>query len=227
MLDRLDPTEWARPEGIVEMAVSKASGRLPSDTTPSDMIATEVFASFAVPNTEDSSYETVRIESISGRRATKWSPELFVEEKQFRIHRSPLASLWPSWQAAIDEWAKENGDDQPPTESANDIHNAAHAENIPEIVITSPSSLSAVPSDARTVEIEVEINDPGNGMKEVIYTMNGHQQFRITDSPYNGQIRLPFRPQIGDIIEVSAIAVDRYGYNSSSEIQLRIEAAEE
>lgn len=225
ILPRLETAAWPRPDKIKEVAISRASGLLPSDSTPSDMIATEVFADFAVPTADDNSYETVRIETISNRRATKWSPELFVEEKDFRIHRSPLAGTWPNWQDAINAWAKENDQEQPPTETANDIHNAAHAENNPEIVITSPKSLSAVSPDDRTVDIEVDISDVGNGVQEVRFNMNGHQQYIAVDAPYEGRIRLPFRPQDGDIIEVSATVVDIYGYNSTSEIQLRVSSS--
>ena len=72
-----------------------------------------------------------------------YSPVRFVEEKKpSRVHRSILADLWPNWQAGVDAWAATNGDEQPPKETAEDIHNAITSANVPEINITNPSSLS-------------------------------------------------------------------------------------
>ena len=64
MSARLDATEWVKPEGIKEVAVSKASGKLPGPDTPSDMIATEVFASFSVPTEIDDAYQKVEVKQF-------------------------------------------------------------------------------------------------------------------------------------------------------------------
>ena len=102
MSARLDATEWVKPEGIKEVAVSKASGKLPGPDTPSDMIATEVFASFSVPTEIDDAYQKVEVETISNLLATDYSPEEFVVEKTYRVHKSILADLWPRWKEGID-----------------------------------------------------------------------------------------------------------------------------
>ncbi len=222
VLDRLEPTNWNRPTEIKEMAISLASGKLPSDETPSDMIATEIFASYAVPTEIDASYITVLIETITDRLATLYSPSDAVEEITYRIHRSFLADRWPNWQTGIDEWAEKEGEDQPPTESAEDIHNSSTASSPPDITITSPLSLSAVSTDERTVEIEVEVLDTGNGLTEVEYIVNDQVQYHAYDDPYTGTIRIPTSASDGTILEVTARAVDQFGYSASSTIQLRI-----
>jgi len=222
VLDRLEPTNWPRPEEIAEVAVSKASGKLPSDETPSDMIKTEVFASFAVPTEIDNSYSTVEIETITNRLATEFSPEDTVEEKTFRIHRSLFAEIWTNWQTAIDSWAAENDEDQPPTEYANDIHNAVTASNVPEISIISPLSLSSVDIKDKMIEILVEILDEGNGLSEVEYTVNDNINYHATNDPYSGNVRVPVTASEGSILNVSARAIDQYGYSATSTIQLRV-----
>lgn len=221
ILDKFEPTVWPRPEGITEIAVSKASGKLPSPNTPSDMITTEVFASFSVPTEIDDSYQTVKIEKVSNRLATQYSPEEFVEERSFRIHKSILSEIWPTWQAAIDKWAEAQGEgEKAPTEDASDIHNAETASNIPSLTIVSPNSLETI--DGGNADIEVEIQEEGNGIKEVVYSIDGVVQYHATDGDYSGIVRFPSNAEPGAIVEVTAKVYDIYGYSGSSTIQLRV-----
>jgi membrane peptidoglycan carboxypeptidase len=224
ILDKLESTSWNRPAGIKDIAVSKASGKLPSKQTPSEMIATEIFASFAVPTEIDNSYQTLMIETISNRIATEYSPADVLEEKNFIIHRSPLASRWPHWQAAIDEWAKEQGEEvsTPPSEIATDIHNEITSKRIPQLVILSPSTNSSIEENAKTLDIEVDILDPGNGIKEVKFYINGNIQYREQKAPYQGFVRIPTTSKDGDILEIEVRIVDIYGYSSSSSIEVKV-----
>jgi hypothetical protein len=224
VLDRLEPTEWPRPEEIKEYAVSKASGKLASDDTPSDMITTEVFASFAIPTEVDDSYQVVEVESVTDRLATEYSPEEFVEEKVYRLHVSPLADEWPSWQQDIIDWVNslEEGEyETPPTEYADDIHNAVTAANAPSLTITSPLSLSAIDA-SDPPEIEVELLSAGNGLDEVVFLVNDKITFRSSEAPYTGSIRIPTTASEGTILEITAKVYDEYGYSGESSIQLRI-----
>jgi membrane peptidoglycan carboxypeptidase len=230
VLDQIEPTNWNRPIEIQEVAISKASGKLSNnENTPSEMVGTDIFASFAVPTEEDDSYQSILVESITGRLATEWSPENFVEEKTFRVYRSILADYWPSWQTAIDEWIATSEDETleaAPTELASDIHNEESSANKPEIIITDPISLSGIPADSRTKDIEINVEDVGNGIEKVVFSLNGTVQFRSTEAPYTGTIRLPFLASEGTILTVEAEAIDVYGYSSTSSIQLRISNAE-
>jgi len=226
ILDKLEPTQWVKPEGIEEVAVSKASGKLPSDQTPSDMISTEVFASFSVPTEIDDAFKTVKVESITGRLATPYSPEDVVTEKTYRIHHSILPEVWPSWESGVQAWANARDEgEKPPTEYADDIHNAKTAANPPRIAIVSPSSLSTV-SD-KTVDIEIDIQSYGNGLNEVTYLVNDQIQYHSTSEPYSGTIRIPTNAKEGTVLEVTAKAVDQYGYSSTSSIQLRVGSEED
>jgi len=219
ILNRLEPTEWVRPAGIKEVAISKASGKLPSQYTPSDMIRTEIFADFAVPSEQDDSYQVVKVENISGRLATPYSPADSIEEKTYRVHKED----WINWQSDIDAWAETQGEEgRPPTEYADDIHNAETAANIPELAITSPTSLSSLSSSERWHDVEVEILDTGNGIKEVQYLLDGDVKFHANEAPYTGRIPLPASAGEGTILELTAKIIDQYGYSSESTIQVRV-----
>lgn len=218
VLSRLEPTEWVRPAGIKEIAISKASGKLPSEFTPSEMIRTEIFADFAVPTEKDDAYQTLEIETVTGRLATEYSPADSVEERSYRVHKED----WANWQSDIDAWAAEQGEDEKaPTEYADDIHNAETAANIPEVLIIDPTNLSSIDISERLHEITVEIVDEGNGIKEVQFLLNGDLKFHANESPYNGMISIPITATVGTIFEVTAKIIDEYGYSSTSTIQLR------
>lgn len=224
ILSRLESTTWPRPEGIKDIAVSKASGKLPGDETPSDMIGTDVFASFAIPTEVDDSFQTIRVEKISNRLATEYSPEEFVTQKVYRIHKSILAELWPTWQIGIDEWLKETDADIAPTESAENIHNAETAANAPEIIITNPPSLSEF--SERSQSIEVELQSEGNGFDRVEFLLNGQVQYTEKEFPYTGKVRMPTNLSPGETVEVTAKVYDRYGYSGTSTIELKIAETE-
>jgi hypothetical protein len=219
ILTRLEPTEWARPQGITEVAVSKASGKLPGADTPSDMVHTEVFADFAVPTEIDDAYQTVKIETVTNRLATEYSPADVVEEKAYRIYKED----WSNWQSDIDAWAMEQKFEMPPAEYADDIHNAETASHIPSVAITSPGTLSGVSKEDKLVDVTVEISDVGNGLDEVQFTVNGILPYHAKEAPYDGKIRIPVTAKVGDILEVQAKAIDQYGYSSTSTIELRVE----
>ena len=219
ILTRLEPTEWARPSGITDIAVSKASGKLPGSSTPSDMVHTEIFADFAVPTEIDDAFQNVKIETVTNRLATEYSPADAVEEKSFRIYKED----WSNWQNDIDAWVKEQAFEMPPTEFAEDIHNAETASHVPTITIVSPSSLSGVSKADKLVDVQVEISSTGNGLSEVVYTVNGVLPYHAKNAPYDGKIRIPVTSKSGDILEVQAKVVDQYGYSSTSTIELRVE----
>ncbi|MEK9159656.1 MAG: penicillin-binding protein [Patescibacteria group bacterium] len=224
VLNRLEPTEWQRPAGIKEIAVSKASGKLASESTPPDMVTTEIFADFAVPTELDDAYVNVKIETVTKRLATEYSPEDVVEGRSYRIHKED----WSNWQDDIDAWAAtQEGNSQPPTQSASDIHNAETAANIPEIAITDPSSLSSISKEVRLHDVEVDILDNGNGVDRVEFYVDDDLRYTSPESPFTGRISIPTTTRAGSVIEVTAKVVDQYGYSSKSTIQLRVTDEEE
>lgn len=218
VLVRLEPTEWQRPAGIKEVAISKASGKLAGESTPADMITTEIFADFAVPTEVDDAYVKVKIETITMRLATEYSPADAVEERSYRVHKED----WSNWQNDINVWAETQGDDQPPSESASDIHNAETASNIPEISIVSPTTLSSLDRSERLHDITVDVLDEGNGVDRVEYYINGDLRYTSPAYPYDGILALPVTASVGSILEVTAKVIDQYGYASESSIQLRV-----
>lgn len=212
--------DFPRPAGIKEVAVSTATGKLPSENTPSEAIKTEIFASFAIPTEIDDGYVKYTIDSDSGKLATQYTPEESKKEVTYRIYGYDF-SQYPSWVTGINNWiAKkvEAGEIELPPALTDDIHTAETMASIPTIAITSPSALSTI--ETGESEIQVEINAP-NGVKKVEFYVGDSLQYTETSAPYSGTIRLASTYST-TIIEITAKVYDTYNYTSESTIELKV-----
>lgn len=96
-------TPFVRPPGLVSAVVCVPSGLLPSDICP--RTRSELFLDGTVPIQRDSLYQRFRLDARTGGLATAATPAEFVIERVFLV-----------LPAAAQEWARQNGLPQPPTE---------------------------------------------------------------------------------------------------------------
>lgn len=217
----IEPEAFPRPEGIVEMAVSKSSGLLPSENTPEDMVRTDLFATFNIPTETDNRYVDVAVDKTTGLLATEYSPGWSVEQKSFLIHQDPIPE-YTYWQAGIDAWVEANPDiEAAPTEEDN-VHTAETLANQPTIVITVPSNYGTVTA-GETVVVEVEITTL-NGFEKLEFYLNGTLHFTLNTAPYIGQVRIPKNATLGKTYTIEAYVYDILGYRTSSTIEVQVVA---
>jgi len=213
-------SEFPRPEGIKEVAISTATGKLPSNDTPSEAIKTEVFASFAVPTEIDDAYVIYDIDEESGKIATEFTPTDSIKEKLFRIY-STLFPEYTTWATGVSTWiANQVANEEielPPTE-IDDIHTAETMANTPSITIVSPSALSAIETGLTDIEVET---DAPNGIDKIEFYVNDVLQFTTKTAPYTGQIRLASTYST-TTINVTVKIYDTYYYTSESTIELKV-----
>ncbi|KKT01909.1 MAG: penicillin-binding protein [Candidatus Peregrinibacteria bacterium GW2011_GWF2_43_17] len=212
--------EFPRPGDIKDMAISIATGKLPSENTPSEAIKTDIFASFAIPTELDNSYVKIEIDSESGKLATEFTPEESKVEKVYRIYQETF-SEYANWVSGVERWLTEKvsaGEIELPPTEYDDIHTSETVNKQPTITIVSPSSLSTI--ETGTTEIEVEITAE-NGVKKVEFYTNDNLQYTSTEAPYTGRIRLASTYST-TTIEVTAKVYDTYGYTAESTIELKI-----
>ncbi|MEX2143225.1 MAG: transglycosylase domain-containing protein [Anaerolineales bacterium] len=82
---------WALPAGLSTIVVCVPSGMLPDEDCP--LTRRELFVSGTEPTEADSLYERIALNSVSGKLATVFTPEEFVEERIFVII-PPEAETW-------------------------------------------------------------------------------------------------------------------------------------
>ncbi len=113
----------------------------------------------------------IKIDTVSGKRATEYTPQEFVEERGFGKIRSLLALVdranplgappgnpeedpqFKNWQAAIDEWLEEHPLPQllPPQE-LDDVHTP---EKLPRVMLISPAPDSLTASNVSSITFGV------------------------------------------------------------------------
>ncbi len=219
-LSEYSASSFAMPEGIKEIAISTATGKLPSDTTPSESIRTEVFASFSVPTEMDDGFVVMDVDTESGKIATEYTPIDSVKETTFQIYEC-LFPEYLNWVAGVEAWLAEKIEAEeielPPTEE-DDIHTAETLASKPSIRIISPSALSTIPTGSSDIEVEVEAE---SGVQKVEFYVGETLQYTETAEPYTGVIRLASTYST-TTIEVTAKVYDTYNYTDESTIELKV-----
>ncbi|MBL4694923.1 penicillin-binding protein [Candidatus Gracilibacteria bacterium] len=219
------------PEGITEVAVSKASGKLPSADTPDSLIRTEPFASFSIPTETERLFFKVKIDKVSGKLATEFTPEDAVEEVTFQNYEAIADML--NWNNEIRDYYKDLAPEEgssaeirvglPPTDY-DEIHNAQTAANAPTVTITSPVSQSSITPGPFTVEIEI---DAKNGIERVEYFIDEQKEFFTATAPFFGHLRISKFMPVGSRQLIIAKIIDKLGYSSQSAIEIKVAAPTE
>lgn len=207
---------FPQPKGVTKVSISKASGKLPSASTPQDQITEDIFASFSVPTEVDNSYFRVTIDTVSGLLATEFTPASKQEERVFQNYE-PIADLL-NWQAEIRNYYRDREIGLPPTEYDN-VHTPEAAANGPQVQIISPSTNSSVAPGRFDVQISVSAN---HGVENVEYFINDQPAFRTDVAPYSGSLRMPSNVEIGSRQLIVVKVTDKYGYTSQSAIEVKV-----
>ncbi len=119
-----EPVEdFARPPGLKEVEVCSVSGKLPTEHCPHTK--KELFIEGTEPTTYCDVHQAFRINKVTGKLATVYTPPELVEEKVYEIYPPEAA-----------DWVRRNGIPQPPTEY-DDMYGPTPARG--DVAIISPS----------------------------------------------------------------------------------------
>ncbi len=220
---------FPEPEGIKHVEISKASGKLPGPTTPASMIVTEIFPSFSVPTEVENIFFTVKIDKISKKLATEYTPQDAIENVTYQNYE-PIADLF-NWAEEIKAYyggASGEGTGGvmiglPPKEY-DDVHTAETAANTPMVTITSPVSQGSIKKG--NIQVEISLSAP-NGVEKVEFYLDDQKEFFTTSAPYTGYLNISKFLKEGSIHLIVAKVIDSLGYSSQSAIEVKIAGAEE
>ncbi|MDP2642713.1 MAG: penicillin-binding protein [Candidatus Peregrinibacteria bacterium] len=239
---------FPRPEGIKEVAVSSASGKLPGKNTPKSLIITDIFPSFSIPTeVETNSFYKVKIDKVSGLLATEYTPKDAIQEVLYQNYEiPPQLSLFKEdirkyFASKADNSIKDGGTSVgsidetsgtkimigvPPLEYDN-IHTEETAKNPPTISITSPVSQSIISLGDSKNKIVIDIQAAAkNSISEVQFFVDDKQEYSTNLAPYTGYLTFSkfFTP--GKHLIVAKV-IDRLGYSTSAAIEIKIETPSE
>ena len=217
-LENMSAEPFPEPEGIKRVQISKASGKLPGQNTPSSYITSEVFTSFGVPKETENAFFTVTLDKISGLLATEYTPPETRIEASFQNHE-PIADLF-NWRAEIQAYYEnldpEEDDDEeirigtPPTEYDN-VHTPETAELAPSVRIVSPSSQGSI--SYGTNKIELDITAP-HGIEKVEVFLDEHLKYTSSSEPFDAYLFVPGLMDEGSTHLLVARVTDKLGYTS-------------
>lgn len=214
------PSEpFDKPEGIKWVNISQKTGQLPSEHTPPDQIINSPFASFSVPTEYDQSYRLVKIDKVSGKLATEFTPEAAIEERAYFQHHAILPDN-VNWEKAVRDWARANHQDETPPTEYDDVHTAETMGGEPSIVIISPQALSEVAPPSLGVWVDIESK---SGVSHVEYYWDDELVHIVDQPPYKGVIKVSKRgTKAGEIHELKAVIYDRLLRSNQSSITVKI-----
>jgi len=215
---------FPEPEGIQHVKISKASGKLPGENTPASYIISDVFPSMSIPTEKEQIFFTVKIDKISKKLATEFTPEEAIEEVVYQNYE-PIKDLF-NWKEEIISYykSKEGGVENgikiglPPSEY-DDVHTAITQNSKPRIEITSPTTNSRLVYGA--FQIDVDINAP-NHVEKVEYYINDDLQYFTTTAPYTGHLNISKFIQPGTNQLIVAKVIDSLGYSSQYAIEVKV-----
>ncbi|OGJ51919.1 hypothetical protein A2335_01910 [Candidatus Peregrinibacteria bacterium RIFOXYB2_FULL_32_7] len=210
---------FVKPAGITEIQISMATGLLPSENTPPDMIKTEKFASFALPSVieDPDTFQIVKYDTFSKKLATEFCPKEVVEEKIVRSYHTLFPEYW-RWEVGVQDWASSR-EDFISSETCN-LHNELNYKQAPTLYIVSPEAYSLI-SAGETLPIDIEY-EVKFGVEKVEYFVNDILVRTETEEPYDTEIfvRKDFQP--GQEIELKVKITDKLFYTGEANIKLKI-----
>lgn len=224
--EKLPNEPFPVPQGIQNIGVSKSSGLLPGPNTPSSMIVKEIFTSFGVPTQVDDSLFKVKIDKISGKLATEFTPKDAVEEATY-VNFKPIADML-NWAQEIQNYYAQNPDQSPqtgeirigvPPTEYDDVHTPQTAEESPSISILSPSTGDVIPYGDFNVTVKIESK---REIKQVDYYIDDKKLYFANTPPYRGFLNIFQVYAPGSKHLVVAKVIDILGYSGESAIEIKV-----
>jgi len=208
------------PEGIVQRSVSRLTGKLASDTTPTNQITIETFLDTTVPLEVDNSFVEIEVDAASGKLPSKFTPESALIKKKF-INLHSERAYDPEWERPVQNWLKKyfgesSTFETPPTE-VDDLHTAETAKLAPTISIVAPISGSTV--EKSKIGVWVNVDAPNGAEKVEFYRDNDLISIATTD-PWKGFIPISLRLEDGDQVTITAKIFDKLFYSDTSTVEV-------
>ncbi len=202
------------PEGIKQETVSKYSGKLVSDLTPTDQQITDFFASFSVPTEIDDSYSgTPDFTATESLNANPCSAGQAQKRNQVVLHDiDPTREIW---EKAAQDWLKENSSilaDQTGSVSCETVP----TDDQPTVRFKNLQEGDYVGEKNLTVEIQTTGK---NKIVQAAYYLNNTLQYKQDSAPFSGNVRLP--RNAGDKFQTLTVRVfDSEGRIGESQIHI-------
>ncbi|MBT6068226.1 hypothetical protein HOG48_00555 [Candidatus Peregrinibacteria bacterium] len=214
----INPSPFRSPAGITKMEISQASGLLPnSESTPSDQVTEEIFASYAIPTEVEDKFVKVEIDKKTKKLWTPNCPDINRLEKDMQVHRTNFSD-YTDWQEGIDKWAEEE-ESFVPKETCDDDYDREFDVD-PSIMVLAPHKFAEVPF--KPFKVYTYASSP-NGISHVEFYLGEQLQFQDKTSPFIGTIRPPVTARAGSKRIITVRVYDSYGFAKEEVFEVRFD----
>jgi hypothetical protein len=97
--------EFTLPARISRPLLSKLSGKLATECTPSDLRAPDLVLDENVPTEDDPACVVLNVDKVTGLLASDSCPAEASGELPFFVPKSELPDRWPLWENGVQNWA--------------------------------------------------------------------------------------------------------------------------
>jgi hypothetical protein len=200
---------FTMPSGIRRVTVSKASGLLPSDDTPEDARATDIFSSYGTPRDYDKVFVKVKVDPLCGDKLpNEFTPPDAAEEKVFTNFHSEKPNF-PNWENAVRAWVAGHpflNYSAVPTETC-DARQLVNEKEAPAVSIISPLEGANVTAGSE-IEAVAEVRAPA-GIQRVEYFLDNNSVGVLQNPPFVLKINLPAGEENGTIHTLRVKVLDK------------------
>lgn len=221
---------FARPEDIKTVSISKLSGKLAGENTPANLVTTDIFASFAVPKEVDNSFYKVSVDTRNNKRPNAFCPPDFVKEVTFYNPQAEIQGRF-NWQAEIISWFNgltpekvaelnlgENVIVGSPVEEDSELCTPELANKALSITFVDLFEGDTIPKGPFTVEASVEAEA---GVEKVEFFLNDVPSTVATSAPYRAEMRVPIGFRVGREFMLKAKVTDKNGFTKEQFIKVK------
>lgn len=220
---------FAKPEGITSVQISKLSGKLPTSNTPANLITSDIFASFSVPKVADDSFYKMSVDIRNNKKPNAYCPADFVKEVTFYNPKAEIEGRF-NWQAEIVGWFNGLSPEQvtglnlgenvvigSPSEGESELCNPAAANKFLDITILDLNDGDSIPTGTFKISTTPEAEA---GIEKVEFFFNDELIQTVTSGPFEAEIRVPVGFKEGRSFTVKVKAIDKNGYSKTKSIEL-------
>ena len=222
-------SDFEKPKGIKSVQISKLSGKLPSKSTPENMVTTDIFASFSVPTEVDNSFYLTQIDTRNNKKPNAFCPTDFVKEVTFYNPKSEIPDFL-NWQSEIISWFNGLAPEKvselnlgnevrvgSPLEEESELCRADFADNLQEVIILDYMQNDVVPKGLFRISANAEAEA---GIEKVEFFLDDEMKVADTSSPFEAELRVPVGFNLGQKFKVRAKVIDKNGYSKNDELEL-------
>lgn len=220
------PSAFPVPSGIVQPLVSRLSGELPTECTPVEWRAGEVFLEERAPSKPDPACVTLEIDRVTGLLASDECPAEARETKSFLVAQEILADRFPQWQQAALAWAQtESGAARlplplAPKESCTLALTPGRLEK-PRVFLAFPRDGDTVSYPSFRPRIDLRV---GSSVREVRYVLDGKLVATLASGALlETPLRVPRSIKEGGSHTIRVTIVDQYFNTATAESSFRFE----